>query len=576
MIMREPVPQPFDPKGALSAGAIAPEWGHLSTSSVADPCASAGSLVQYLSMDSNAKSDRQSKLGDVPYSEEIDGPDVYCITGIEPEVHAYAMAKYSRSALSLRQSLRELSRQRAEQFLNTFYFQYGHRSIADLAHISFAIEKLSMLAAIAVVDEQKWDGQERSSRYQDFKKSGFYVPEASPDLRSRFVVTMRRLFNEYDILSQASLDHLYRLVTRPPDMEEDAYRRILRARAFDVARYLLPLATNTSLGQIVSARTLENQIARLASDPHPEVRDLAARLKEAAKSPPYNLQLEFLRTFVENLRGNAPDIDCSGIEGLLSNAAVAPTLVKYADAREFDEATRTELFQASSDLLRNVPIAPAPPVSLVKPASLDIEVAATLIYQHSHHSYAQIVEIVSALSPHKRSKFIDIGAKHRGQYDEISRPFAAGQQFQFDILMDIGGFRDMHRHRRCIQILQPYTNLHGYSMPEQVIDVGMEANFRSLMEECSDLWTTFASDKDDDVRSNSDYVLPLAFRRRALFKMDFAEVLYICELRSGPAGHFSYRRIAYDMYQAVAQQEPGLARYVRVHNVNEPVDLLKR
>ena len=47
---------------------------------------------------------------------------VYAIHGAEPEVLAYAMAKYSRSALTMRESLTELSSQRAEQFLNTFYF----------------------------------------------------------------------------------------------------------------------------------------------------------------------------------------------------------------------------------------------------------------------------------------------------------------------------------------------------------------------------------------------------------------------------------------------------------------------
>ena len=79
--------------------------------------------------------------------------DVYAIHGADPEVLAYAMAKYSRSALSMKESLSEISSQRAEQFLNTFYFQYGHRSIADLAHIPFAIERLSLLAAIALVAE---------------------------------------------------------------------------------------------------------------------------------------------------------------------------------------------------------------------------------------------------------------------------------------------------------------------------------------------------------------------------------------------------------------------------------------
>src|SRR2546426_3955024 len=115
--------------------------------------------------------------------ETADAPslEVFAVYGVEPEVQAYAMAKYSRSALSMRESLKEISEQKAEKFLNTFYFQYGHRSIADLAHIAFAIEKLSMIAAIILVDEQRWDGQERSTRYQDFRKSGCYVPDFGSD-----------------------------------------------------------------------------------------------------------------------------------------------------------------------------------------------------------------------------------------------------------------------------------------------------------------------------------------------------------------------------------------------------------
>src|SRR5271165_3671714 len=107
--------------------------------------------------------------------------EVYAVHGADPEVLAYAMARYSRSALSMRESLSEINSQRAEQFLNTFYFQYGHRSIADLAHIAFAVERLSLLAAIILVDEQRWDGQERSTRYQNFLKSGWYYPDFGPD-----------------------------------------------------------------------------------------------------------------------------------------------------------------------------------------------------------------------------------------------------------------------------------------------------------------------------------------------------------------------------------------------------------
>src|ERR671926_357928 len=91
------------------------------------------------------------------------------------------MAKYSRSSQGMLESIAELSEQRAAQFLETFYFQYGHRSIADLAHIAIAFERLSMLAAIVLVDEQRWDGQERSTRYQDFRKSGYFVPDFGGD-----------------------------------------------------------------------------------------------------------------------------------------------------------------------------------------------------------------------------------------------------------------------------------------------------------------------------------------------------------------------------------------------------------
>src|SRR6202046_5634887 len=111
--------------------------------------------------------------------------DVFAVHGADPEVLAYAMAKYSRSALSMRESLTEISAQRAEQFLNTFYFQYGHRSIADLAHIAFAVERLSLLAAIVLVDEQRWDGQERSTRYQNFLQSGWYFPNFGQDTDSK-------------------------------------------------------------------------------------------------------------------------------------------------------------------------------------------------------------------------------------------------------------------------------------------------------------------------------------------------------------------------------------------------------
>jgi thymidylate synthase ThyX len=503
-------------------------------------------------------------------------PLVYCLTGIDPEIHAYAMAKYSRSALSMKQAVRELSQQKAEQFLNTFYFQYGHRSIADLAHLSFALENVSMLAAIAIVDEPRWDGQERSSRYQNFRSSGYFVPDLSEGLRSEFTSIVRKLFDEYEVLSETCFRYFSQLVPKPTDLEENEYKRTIRARAFDIARYLLPLATNTSIGQIISARTLESQISRLAGSGHPEVRQIAAMLKEAASSTPYDFRADRLETALESLKARHRELNFSELDEFLSSSAVAPTLVKYAEAKNYDTKTKSELSEAAKELMQGVQAQGYDAVTLVEPADLEIEVAATLIYERAHHSYRQVVDIVSALPSLRRQEILSLGVKHRGTYDEMSRPYASGQSFQFDILMDIGGFRDLHRHRRCVQILQPYTTAHGYEMPDEIETVGRGEHFQNLMTDCGTLWELMTSDSDSKTASSCDYVLPLAFRRRALFKMDLAEAIYICELRTGESGHPSYRRVAYAMYDELQRKYPALASFARVQDRDAHVNLLKR
>jgi thymidylate synthase ThyX len=60
----------------------------------------------------------------------------------------------------------------------------------------------------------------------------------------------------------------------------------------------------------------------------------------------------------------------------------------------------------------------------------------------------------------------------------------------------------------------------------------------------------------------AQYLLPFAARSRFLFKMDFAELEYISRLRSGVKGHFSYRKIAWEMKQALDEQDPSLGALV--------------
>jgi len=510
--------------------------------------------------------------------------DVYAVHGADPEVLAYAMAKYSRSSLSMKESLAEISSQRAEQFLNTFYFQYGHRSIADLAHVAFAIERLSLLAAISLVDEQRWDGQERSTRYQNFRKSGWYTPALGAETAS-YTAALEKLFHAYDAVSAGMLEALKKNIPKPEAMEEGTYTRTLKARAFDVARYLLPMATNTSLGQIVNARTLETQVSRLLSSGFAEIRELGGKLRDAAAGPAWNVNHAEARVLLQEICSADSSGGLCGAKAhdfLLREVKTAPTLVKYASPNEYAMQTGPELAQAALELMKGEKIADAPVVDLVDDAeSLEVELATSLLYPECHYSYRQLRSHVAALSEQKRGEIIALGAKHRGRHDDLLRAFSSGHGFGFDILMDIGGFRDMHRHRKCVQLLQGYTDVHGYELPDApgqptLADSGLLDGYTAAMEGAYAAYRGLRDSGAPEAAQSAQYLLPLGTRCRSLFKMDFAEALYIAELRSTVAGHYSYRRVAWEMFKAVEKKHPSLASYFRISDVNEPVDLLKR
>jgi thymidylate synthase ThyX len=84
------------------------------------------------------------------------------------------------------------------------------------------------------------------------------------------------------------------------------------------------------------------------------------------------------------------------------------------------------------------------------------------------------------------------------------------------------------------------------------------------MDEAGDLATRM----DEHAPTLGQYALPLGYRRRALFKMDAAELAYIAELRTRPTGHFSYRMAAFDMFAEFEQRYPELARHIRITDPN--------
>jgi thymidylate synthase ThyX len=319
----------------------------------------------------------------------------------------------------------------------------------------------------------------------------------------------------------------------------------------------------------------------MLSNPHTEIQELAKTMKEAARNPSWNVNHETYRTLVEAIRAKDETLGELAEKQLLRDVRVSPTLVKYAEANAYEMETRHELQQAAAELMKSEAVATAPEVDLLDEEPLEIELATTLLYEQSHYPYRQLRDAVKALSAARREEMVDIGLRHRGRHDELMRAYCAGQRFRFDILMDIGGYRDMHRHRRCTQIIQDYTTAHGYDTPVEITEGRLTERYNQLMSRMADAAKKFTPEGSVPtapgwIAPEAQYFIPLAYRKRALFKMDFAEVVYISELRTTPAGHWSYRNVAYKMFEAVQNRYPSLARYFRVTDVREPVDLLKR
>jgi thymidylate synthase ThyX len=491
------------------------------------------------------------------------------------------MAKYSRSAQGMLESIAELSQQRAAEFLETFYFQYGHASIADLAHLAVAFEQLSILAATRVVDEPLWDGQERSTRYQPFSRTGYHVPDSvvGTPVEERYRAVCDELFAGYQSLARDLTELLKRVVPRPETMDDGYYTRTLRARAFDVARYLLPLATRTSIGQITSARVLEGQISRLLSDPLPECRQIGAELRAACERP---AEAPLLRKIADGLNGSGGELQS------LIEAGAAPTLVKYAAASAYREESARALKEVAADFLRDLPPSPPGPLAeLAPPAPLEHELVATLLYRHDagRRAYRDVLDLVAELTQPDCQAVLDAALAGRGRHDHLLREHRAGYPLTFEMTRDVGAFRDMHRHRRCVQVVRDPDPADGFDDPADVFAAGLGEEGAALAAEAglperyrATLARAFAA--ADELRpaigDEALYLLPLAARVRALFKMDYAEAAYIAELRTGPTGHFSYRRVAWAMYEALKERHPTLAASIRATDPYGPVDFLKR
>jgi hypothetical protein len=281
---------------------------------------------------------------------------------------------------------------------------------------------------------------------------------------------------------------------------------------------------------VTSIRTLEKQIKRLRVSEYEEVRSLGEEIASACAAEP----------------------DCRWDEN--AREPLAPTLARHAEPDEFLARSRADLKLWAE---QNLP----PPaglkvdcVDLVRPTDVAADIAATLLYSVTERPFRELYEMTAGWPPARRKEVIDAALGSRSRRDDLPRAFRGGP-YAFDIVMDIGAYRDLHRHRRCHQFRQTFGGHLEYDTPPAVGAAGAAEIYDNAMRAAFDEIHQLPA-------PGSHYLLPFGARSRFLFKMDFAEAEYIARVRSGVKGHFSYRKIAWQMKEKLEQLEPELGRQI--------------
>ncbi len=441
-----------------------------------------------------------------------------------PEVKAVTFAKCSRSPESFDEIAKELTEENSADFHEKWIVGYGHSSVAEHAVLSLAMENVSILATKVIEDTRLASFTEKSTRYQIFNRDKVYKPGnvLNSSMGKVYQDATDLLMDVYEELSEPMRKFVEKKYPREKDQSEKLYNMISKARACDNIRYLLPTAITTNLGMTINARGLEHLIKKLLSHDLEEMRAIGEEIKE-------------------------------------KGVTEVPTLIRYAQENEYFKETRKALRKTGEEYAINE----AGDNTAVKIIDYDKnaedKIITSLLYPHGQLSYSEIMEKVMGMSEKEKENVLEESLKRRGKFDAPLREFEH-IYYTFEILVDYGAFRDIQRHRMCTQTNQNVTTVHGYDMPPEIKEAGLDGKFRKAVEEAAAAFEEIYKEFPQEAQ----YVVPLCFRKRVLITWNLRELFHFISLRSGKKGHASYRRIAQECWRQLEKIHPLFAKYINV------------
>ena len=127
--------------------------------------------------------------------------------------------------------------------------------------------------------------------------------------------------------------------------------------------------------------------------------------------------------------------------------------------------------------------------------------------------------------------------------------------------MNIGAWRDLHRHRMLTQQRQNFSCFHGYDVPKEVVEARLESDFRGVIEPVEKVFAKIFQ-YDPDL---AQYAVTLAHRVRFMQWENLRQSFWQTELRTIPEGHPDYRKIEQQKFRWIEKVYPLIAEHMLVN-----------
>ncbi len=477
-----------------------------------------------------------------PYFTNLDR-EVFALRNLPEVVKGALFARYSRSAKSLRRLFLDefldsapagrvveaVGVGRAERLYERVVGGYGDDSVMQVGGAHIACEGVSNVLTKVIERGRLAAYIEQSTRYVPYtdRPGGrwrYLIPkeiEGLP-LSRRYVSALDDAFETYCRWLEPAQDHFRRQYPNTAGDSDSVYRAVIRAKALDTLRGLLPAATRSNVGIFASGQACQSLLLRLRAHPLAEARVSGDRmLGELRKVIP-----AFLVRVDREDRG-----------------------VRWS---RYLADTRREAGAAAERVLQGVAPAPAPEVALTDfDPDGEVKVVAAALYESSRLPERQLLETARAMSAGHRAAVL---RAYVG--DRANRRHRPGRAFErtgycFDVLSDYGAFRDLQRHRLLTVEWQELAPDHGFVEPVAIADIGAAADWCRVMDRTRELHAAMASETSPTV---AQYAVPMAYRIRYRMQMNAREAMHVIELRTTPQGHPAYRRVCQAMHRLIADE----------------------